>query len=30
MNKMLKDANINETAATIRGKANKAKRDALP
>ena len=30
MNKILKDNNINETVKTLRGEANKAKREALP
>lgn len=30
MNKILKNANINEPPSAFRGKANKAKRDALP
>lgn len=30
MKKMLKDNNINETPASLRGDAGKAKRDALP
>ena len=30
MNKLLKDNNINETVITLRGDANKAKREALP
>ena len=30
MNKLLKDNNINETVITLRGDANKIKREALP
>ena len=30
MNKLLKDNNINETVITLRGDANKTKREALP